>query len=99
MEEIEEDYQILKSELGRNKHSKVYLIEGNITRKKLIVKIYDNSQIKHYKNEKNILDNLNEILSGKDSNIFFIMYKNIQYNPNLFPIPGGVNGNNHIYQN
>ena len=91
---MEEDYQIIESELGRNKHSKVYLLEGNITRLKLIVKIYESSQAKFLKNEKSILKDLNEILSVQENNNFFIMYKEIQYNPNMFNIPEEVIGNN-----
>ena len=93
MEEIE-NYKIIESQLGRNKHSKVYLIEEKNTRQKLIVKIYDDSQIKHYKNEKNILDYLNQILPAQQDTRFFNMYINIQYNPNMFDIPEEVIGNN-----
>ncbi len=38
---MERNYKISKYQLGKNIHSKVYIIKENITGKKYIVKIYE----------------------------------------------------------
>ena len=90
---MELNYKISKYQLGKNIHSKVFIIKENISGKEYIVKIYEDPKIINYKNETNILDILNSINLEQENNIF-IMYKNIQYNQGMFQIPKEVKGFN-----
>ena len=90
---MEWNYKISQIQLGKAQHSKVYIIRENITGKEYIVKIYEDSKIIYYKNESNILDILN-FMNLEEENKFFIMYKNIHYNQNMFQIPKEVKGKN-----
>ena len=90
---MELNYKISKYQLGKNIHSKVFIIKENISGKEYIVKIYEDPKIINYKNERNILDILNSMNLEQDNNIF-IMYKNIQYNHDMFQIPKEVKGFN-----
>ena len=87
---MEWNYKISKFQIGKNIHSKVYKIRENISGKEFIVKIYEDSNIINYKNEINILD----ILNLTQEKTFFIMYKNMQYNPEMFQIPKEIKGFN-----
>ena len=90
---MEENYKIDEVPLGRNKHSYVYVIQGNISKKEFIVKIYDNSRIIYYNNETNVLLLVNQNYANKNDD-FFIIFKNKQYNPNMFKIPKEIFGIN-----
>ena len=90
---MEWNYKISQIQLGKAQHSKVYIIREYITGKEYIVKIYEDSKIIYYKNESNILDILN-FMNLEEENIFFIMYKNMHYNQNMFQIPKEVKGFN-----
>ena len=83
------NYKIRDIQLGKDKHCKIYIIQENISKKELIVKIYENSRHIYYKSESDILRLLNENYSS-DENIFFVMYKNIHFNQNMFIIPNEV---------
>ena len=93
---MEVNYKISKFQIGKNIHSKVYIIRENISGKELIVKIYEDSNIINYKNERNILDILNSMNLTQEKT-FFIMYKNMNYNPVMFQIPKEVKGFNHQF--
>ena len=60
MEEIQENYQIMTNQLGKDKHSKVYKIKGNLSGIELILKIYEDSRFIFYNNETNILNLINQ---------------------------------------
>ena len=70
-------------------HSKVYIIQEKNSRNELIVKIYEKYRHKFYQDEIDILDYLNTNFTFPENN-FFIMYKNINYYPNMFKIPEEV---------
>ena len=93
---MEFNYKISKDQLGKNIHSKVYIIKENISGKEYIVKIYEAPKIINYKNERNILDILNSMNLTQEKT-FFIMYKNMNYNPVMFQIPKEVKGFNHQF--
>jgi len=90
---MESEYKISNYQLGKEMHSKVYSIRDNISGKEYIVKIYEDSTIIYYKNESNILDILNSN-NLEQEKAFFIMYKNMHYNPDMFEIPKEVKGFN-----
>ena len=94
MEEIQENYQIITNQLGKDKHSKVYKIKGNLSGIELILKIYEDSRFIFYNNETNILNLINQNYNGQDNTNFFLMYKNINFNQNLFSIPEEIKGTN-----
>ena len=78
-----------------DKHSKVYIITHKITQKKLIVKIFESKRFIFYQHEKEILDYINiNKQNFEHKNNFFIMYKEINYNPNMFKIPTEIKENN-----
>ena len=83
------NYKIRDIQLGKDKHCKIYIIQENISKKELIVKIYENPRHIYYKSESDILRLLNENYSS-DENKFFVMYKNIHFNQNMFIIPNEV---------
>ena len=87
------NYKISKFQIGKNLHSKVYILREKISGKEFIVKIYEDSKIINYKNESAILDILN-FMNLSEENTFFIMYKNIHYNQDMFQIPKEVKGTN-----
>ena len=87
-------YDMSFSQLGRDIHSKVYLFLEIFSNMKLIVKIYEKDRHKYYKNEKNILEILkNKFENNENGNNFFLMYREILYNPNMFKIPKEIKGN------
>ena len=90
---MEESYRIITNQLGKDQHSKVYKIKGNHSGIELIIKIYEDSRLIHYNNETNILTLLNNSYNTNDNNNIFIMFKNIHFNHNLFPIPKEIKGN------
>ena len=94
MEDIQENYQIITNQLGKDKHSKVYKIKGNLSGIELILKIYEDSRFIFYNNETNILNLINQNYNGQDNTNFFLMYKNINFNQNLFSIPNEIKGTN-----
>ena len=78
-----------------DKHSKVYIITHKITQKKLIVKIFESKRFIFYQHEKEILDYINiNKQNFEHKNNFFIMYKEINYNSNMFKIPTEIKENN-----
>ena len=83
---MEENYELIDRQLGNDKHSKVYIIQGNLSGKEYIVKIYEESRLIYLKNETNILGLLNQNHSSENY-IFYIMFKRMNYNPQLFNIP------------
>ena len=86
-----ENYKIYCQQLGKDCFSKVYMLKGNISGNKLIVKIFENLRHKYYMKEKEILDHINNLRNLFDyKNNFYIMYKEIEYNPNMFVIPKEV---------
>ena len=91
---MEEIYKIV-DQLENKKHSsKVYHIEEVLSKKGLILKIYDNSRIQYYQKEHDILTNLDNNYHTNEEKDFFILYKNIQFNQINFAIPGEININN-----
>ena len=90
---MEESYLIVTNQLGKDKHSKVYKIKGNHSGKELIIKIYEDSRFIYYNNETNILNLLNQKYDANDNNNFFLMFKNIHFNHDLFSIPKEIRGN------
>ena len=90
---MEESYRIITNQLGKDQHSKVYKIKGNHSGNELIIKIYEDSRFIHYNNETNILTTLNKSYNSNDNN-FFIMFKDIHFNHDLFSIPKEIKGNN-----
>ena len=90
---MEESYHIISNQLGKDQHSKVYKIKGYHSGIELIIKIYEDSRLIHYNNETNILTLLNNSYNTNDNNNIFIMFKNIHFNHNLFPIPKEIKGN------
>ena len=94
---MEENYKIDDVPLGKNKHSYVYIIQGLFSQKEFIVKIYDNSRIIYYNNETNILRLLHQRYANKKEVDFFLMFNNMQYNPNMFPIPKEIFGFNNQF--
>ena len=91
---MKESYRIITHQLGKDQHSKVYKIKGNHSGIELIIKIYEDSRFIHYENETNILTLLSQSYKTKDNNNFFLMFKNIHFNHNLFSIPKEIKGNN-----
>ena len=91
---MEESYQIITNQLGKDQHSKVYKIKGNHSGIELIIKIYEDSRFIHFENETNILNLLNQNYHSNDNNNFFLMFKNIHFNHDLFSIPKEIKGNN-----
>ena len=87
-----ENFKLISDELGKNKHSRVYILQDNHSNEKIIVKIYEESKIIFYKNETNILKLLNNLNLFQDNN-FFIMFKNMNYNPNMFQLPEKIKEN------
>ena len=88
-----EHFEIASAQLGKNIHSKVYIIKEDHSQKELIVKIYEDANIIYLKNEKYLLNRLNKIDLPLDEK-FFVMYKNMQFNPGMFTIPKEVKGSN-----
>ena len=84
---MEENYKIISDQLGNDKHCKAYIIKGNLSNKKLIVKIYEDSRLAFYENKIGILKELNQINFEPETDKFFVMFKDINYNPNMFIIP------------
>ena len=83
------DYNIYFLSKIADIHSKVYIIQEKNSRNELIVKIYEKYRHKFYQDEIDILDYLNTNFTFPENN-FFIMYKNINYYPNMFKIPEEV---------
>ena len=83
------DYNIYFLSKRADIHSKVYIIQEKNSRNELIVKIYEKYRHKFYQDEIDILDYLNTNFTFPENN-FFIMYKNINYYPNMFKIPEEV---------
>ena len=92
------NYDTSFPQLGRNIHSKVYLLSKAFLNDKIVVKIYEKERQKYFKNEKKILDILNNKYENNENNNenknnnFFPMYKEILYNFNLFKIPKEIKG-------
>ena len=88
-----EKYEIDDIQLGNDEHSKVYKIKKNIFWNEFIVKIYEVSRINYYENETKIISLLNQIYPPKEGETnFFVMFKNMNYYPNMFTIPYEVKG-------
>ena len=83
---MEENYQLISGQLGNDKHSKVYIIQGNLSGKEYIVKIYEESRLVYYKNETNILSLLKHN-NLPQNYIFYIMFKDMNYKQQMFNIP------------
>ena len=83
---MEENYQLISGQLGNDKHSKVYIIKGNLSGKEYIVKIYEESRLVYYKNETNILSLLKHN-NLPQNYIFYIMFKDMNYKQQMFNIP------------
>ena len=86
------NFRISRFSIGKNEHSKVYIIKENGTLKELIVKIYEDSKHTYFNNETNILKMLKEYYINQENN--FIMFKDINYYPNMFIIPKEINDYN-----
>ena len=86
--ELNYDYNISLKQLGKDKHSKVYSIKEYNTGKELIVKIFEDSRYYNYEHEKAVLTLLKET-NDEEKNIF-IMFKDMEYNANMFKIPDEV---------
>lgn len=92
---MEKKYKITSQRKGKDFHSKVYLLEELLSGKELIVKIYEKSRLKYYQREKMILDYIHYKKNDlNNKNDYFIMYKEIQFHPNMFYIPDEVTGYN-----
>ena len=87
------NYKINKLQLGKDKHSKVYIIKEKNTKKELIVKIYEEPRKLFYNNEKNILLQIFHDCSGLN-NSFYVIFKDMNYNHNMFQLPKEVKGYN-----
>ena len=90
---MEGNFKLVSDQLGKNEHSKVYILQENNSKKEFIVKIYEESKLIFYKNETNILKLLNNLNLPPENN-FFIMFKDMQYNPNMFKLPEKIKENN-----
>ena len=91
--EVEEEkkYEISDFRLGAGQRSKVYYLKEKNSGESLVVKIFDGLNIPFYKNEKKILQILYEKFNSEE-NSFFNMFKDINYNSNLFKKPKEVQG-------
>ena len=87
---MEESYQIITNQLGKDQHSKVYKIKGYNSGIELIIKIYEKSRLIHYNNETNILTLLNQSYNTNDKNISFIMFQEINFDQDLFLFPDEI---------
>ena len=92
-DEEEKIYEISEFSLGTNQHSKVYSLKNKNTGKVLVVKIFEDFNIANYENESKIVKMINQKYNCME-NPFFIMYKDINYNANLFKKPKEVKGGN-----
>ena len=89
------NYNIISQQKGKDIHSKVYLLKEQDTGKELIVKIYESSRHKYYRKECLILELLNNSYNNFEyKNDFFVMYKEIEFQPQMFLIPDEVIGFN-----
>ena len=86
------NYKINSQQKGKDIHSKVYLLEELNSGKELIVKIYESSRHKYYQKEKNVLDYIHDMNNNINIKDFFIMYKEMQFNSEMFNIPEEVSG-------
>ena len=89
------NYKIISQQKGKDIHSKAYILKELDTGKELIVKIYESSRHKYYRKECLIL----ELINNSNNNFeykknFFVMYKEIEFQPHMFPIPDEVIGFN-----
>ena len=72
---MEEIYKIV-AKLENKKHSsKVYHLEEALSKKGLILKIYDNSRIQYYQKEHDILTNLNNTYQTNEEKDFLLCIK------------------------
>ena len=71
---MEGNFKLVSDQLGKNEHSKVYILQENNSKKEFIVKIYEESKLIFYKNETNILKLLNN-LNLPPENIFLLCLK------------------------
>jgi len=89
------NYNIISQQKGKDIHSKVYLLKEQDTGKELIVKIYESSRHKYYRKECLILELINNSYNNFEyKNDFFVMYKEIEFQPQMFLIPDEVIGFN-----
>ena len=88
-------YEINLNQLGNDQHSKAYSLKDKNSGRKLIVKIYEESRFCYYNNEQTILKLLNDAYLIQNG--FFAMYKDINYNNNMFEIPKEVKGKNNKF--
>ena len=94
---MENIYTIHPHQLGRDIHSKVYLLKDNTSNKELIIKIYEQERYEYYKTEKKYLDILKHSENEFDyKKNFFIMYKEINIDINNIELPKEINGNNNL---
>ena len=94
---MENIYTIHPHQLGRDIHSKVYLLKDNTLNKELIIKIYEQERYEYYKTEKKYLDILKHSENEFDyKKNFFIMYKEINIDINNIELPKEINGNNNL---
>ena len=92
---MEGNYKIISQQKGKDIHSKVYLLKEQDTGKELIVKIYESSRHKYYRKECLILELINNSYNNFEyKNDFFVMYKEIEFQPQMFLIPDEVIGFN-----
>ena len=90
-------YTLNPNQLGRDIHSKVYLLKDNTLNKELIIKIYEQERYEYYKTEKKYLDILKHSENEFDyKKNFFIMYKEINIDINNIELPKEINGNNNL---
>ena len=90
-------YTLNPNQLGRDIHSKVYLLKDNTLNKELIIKIYEQERYEYYKTEKKFLDILKHSENEFDyKKNFFIMYKEINIDINNIELPKEINGNNNL---
>lgn len=90
------DYNISYSPKENDIYSKVYELEEITSKKKLIVKIYEEYRHKYYENEIRILNVLDQNNHSQEHD-YFVMYKNLDYYQNMFPIPKDVRIENLKY--
>ena len=94
---MENIYALNPNQLGRDIHSKVYLLKDNTLNKELIIKIYEQERYEYNKTEKKYLNILKHSENEFDyKKNFFIMYKEINIDINNIELPKEINGNNNL---
>jgi len=83
----------IRSEADNELHSKVFILQQINSRNKLTVKIFEKRKNIFYQNEIDILRYLNEN-DFTIKNDYFVKYKNLDYNENMFSIPDEIRKEN-----